>query len=605
MMPRVLLALLLLPACLKPSPIDSVAADDTGVTGDDSQPPGDDSAPVDADGDGHTADVDCDDTDEQVYPGAEELCNGVDDDCDGQVDNGASDAGEWYSDADGDGYGDEGSTVSACEQPDDTVTRAGDCDDTNEDVYPGAEEVFDGADNDCDGVTDRMSVADASGWTILGERQDDAIGEVLEVFGDVDNDGAIDLVLGAPMADFGTRADAGVVAFHDADDQGMDRGLSEGWLNLVDALNDAHLGSSVAFLGNLDGDPADELAFGASWRNVGKTDNGAVDVLHVQGYSGNATLDSGHAEVEFYGRNHYAYAGSALAAGDLNGDGEPDLAMGCEGDDDGRVYVAFGDGALEGSGGKVDQGEFHVHAEAEDDLVGSALLAGDINSDGYDDLWICAAGSDSGGEDAGTCYLIEGNDELHTIGGHPNVQDIAAARVQGSGADDGLGLRSRQLLMAQLDGSGDPELAVGVPGRDRLAPNGGAVWVFTGPFSGTLTHSDATVIFNGDGGLGAALSEGGDLDEDGAADILVGAPEWEGAGAVFLLNLDGRVGELTAADVASAAWFGEEEGDRFGAGVSDAADLDGDGRADFAAGAPGFDTSDDDAGKVYVLPGLR
>ena len=109
----------------------------------------------DADGDGFTVgDGDCDDGDAAVNPGATELCNGVDDDCDGDVDEEAADAGTWYADADGDGYGDPAAAQTACEQPSGAVADGTDCDDADADSFPGAPERCDGLDNDCDGDVD-------------------------------------------------------------------------------------------------------------------------------------------------------------------------------------------------------------------------------------------------------------------------------------------------------------------------------------------------------------------------------------------------------------------------------------------------------------------
>ncbi len=120
---------------------------------------------VDADGDGITADEDCDDTDASVNPGAAEICDGIDNDCDGEVDENVTST--WYVDYDNDGFGDAGSPVDACEPPEGTVANDNDCDDLNDRVYPGAREICDGIDNDCNGIVDDGGVytwyADADG----------------------------------------------------------------------------------------------------------------------------------------------------------------------------------------------------------------------------------------------------------------------------------------------------------------------------------------------------------------------------------------------------------------------------------------------------------
>jgi hypothetical protein len=160
---------------------------------------------------------DCNDRDRNVYPGRREVCNGKDDDCDGQVDEGlttrfyydrdgdgygtssrylCSASGYWrarqggdcndnnrnvnpgraeicgnniddncrngidenkrtyYRDADGDGWGNRNASVRACNQPRGYTTRVHDCNDSNRNAYPGAREVCDGVDNDCDGAVD-------------------------------------------------------------------------------------------------------------------------------------------------------------------------------------------------------------------------------------------------------------------------------------------------------------------------------------------------------------------------------------------------------------------------------------------------------------------
>ena len=105
--------------------------------------------------DGYGADAtDCDDGDATQYPGADEVCNGEDDDCEGDVDEpDAVDAGTWYTDADADGYGDPSTAEIACDAPSGSVADDTDCDDTDSAVNPGADEVCDAIDNDCDAGT--------------------------------------------------------------------------------------------------------------------------------------------------------------------------------------------------------------------------------------------------------------------------------------------------------------------------------------------------------------------------------------------------------------------------------------------------------------------
>ena len=104
---------------------------------------------------GYTADAtDCDDASSASNPGASEVCDGSDNDCDAAVDEDATDDATWYADGDGDGYGNPADTVSSCARPDGYVSNSSDCDDGAPGVYPGAAEVCDEVDQDCDGGID-------------------------------------------------------------------------------------------------------------------------------------------------------------------------------------------------------------------------------------------------------------------------------------------------------------------------------------------------------------------------------------------------------------------------------------------------------------------
>jgi len=98
--------------------------------------------------------TDCDDTDATVYLGANELCDDQDNDCDSDVDESAVDQTTWSRDRDDDEYGNSSVTYTNCDAPSGYVATGGDCDDTDDSVNPGATEVFNGVDDDCDGEVD-------------------------------------------------------------------------------------------------------------------------------------------------------------------------------------------------------------------------------------------------------------------------------------------------------------------------------------------------------------------------------------------------------------------------------------------------------------------
>jgi hypothetical protein len=99
---------------------------------------------------------DCNDANNAVNPGAPEVCsNGIDDDCDGgESEQGSLGCTDYYVDSDRDGYGNPNATVCACNVPAQGTLDNTDCDDTQANVNPAANELPDGRDNDCDGQFD-------------------------------------------------------------------------------------------------------------------------------------------------------------------------------------------------------------------------------------------------------------------------------------------------------------------------------------------------------------------------------------------------------------------------------------------------------------------
>lgn len=97
--------------------------------------------------------LDCNDSNSRIFPGAQEMHDGLDNNCDDRIDEGFT-ATRYYIDQDGDTYGSSASSIDAFEPVDGYVKNDSDCNDSNSNIFPGAQEAYDSIDNDCNGVID-------------------------------------------------------------------------------------------------------------------------------------------------------------------------------------------------------------------------------------------------------------------------------------------------------------------------------------------------------------------------------------------------------------------------------------------------------------------
>lgn len=290
--------------------------------------------------------------------------------------------------------------------------------------------------------------------------------------------------------------------------------------------------------------------------------------------------------------------GTVLASCDVNGDGFSDLvlgdsyhevASGLEGS--GAVYVVLGSAAgLDPDTAQTfTQDTPGVPGQAEeDDWFGAAVGCGNLDSDPYADVVIAspmeALGSVAG---AGTVTVLRGSASGATTTGLVEFSQNTPGVPGGAETSD---LFGSAIAIGDLNRDGRSELAVGSLGENGL---NGAVHVFAGTATGPNLSSAVMIDGNSVGIKGTAMFGGalamGDVNRDGVADLLVGAPA-KGSGRVALLT--GKAGEPVSSarrKVISQASSGvpgtAESGDMFGATLV-AGDVDGDGDADVVIGSP-------------------
>lgn len=492
--------------------------------------------------------TDCDDSTAFVNPAATEDCNGIDDDCDPETDD--PETVTWYEDADGDGYGDDETAVEACLQPSDQhVLEGADCDDATPDASPGntSEVCDDGLDNDCDGDDDGCvwsgeTTLWEAGRPIVGTEDDMRAGAAVVAVAGLTS-GSATVAIGAPG--WGRSSDR----------------EGDGGVFLVDA----------------------SIAPGEQQRLVDR-----------------ATFELGGTDATAEGGESDPAAGSALAAGDADGDGIADLLIGAPGPGGGPGAAWLVAGPITGDGDlTVATSALWLTGVATPiggtgGEAGRALLLADVDTDPRSELVIGAPGLGTGGAPStGAVFLIDGNRT-----GRGSLAD--AVRIDGRAAEGRLGTA---MAAADLNGDGADDLILGAPTLEvGGAVSAGEVSILLGPIDADITTADADVRLETGGAsdlFGAGLAAVGDVSGDGQVDIALSAPGRSSLGGVTWVldgvpGSDGRVwGDAICRIDGPAA------GGLLGIGVAGPGDVDADGVDDLLIGAPGSGA----VGQAWLLHG--
>jgi hypothetical protein len=407
------------------------------------------------------------------------------------------------------------------------------------------------------------------------------------------------------MAAVFTCVVAGLVVIPEASGQGL-----EPWVGLTQeglGTNEAgdRFGGAVA-VGDFDGDGIDDLAVGAPGEAPGAAPAGGVVFVFRGTPEG---LEPWHVldQQELGANEDGDQFGSALAAGDFDGDGMDDLAVGAPREapaDEPRSGWVF---VFRGAGGGLESWDAFGQAGLGDneagDGFGESLAVGDFDGDGWDDLAVGAPGEAVGEARSGAVFVFVG-----AVNGLAPWHSLDQEQLGMNEDDDLFGMA---LAAADFDGDGMDDLAVGAP-REAPGDLPRSGWVFL--FRGTSAGLDAWHAF-GQEGLGYDDSgdqfgmelAAGDFDGDGLADLAVGAiseavNSQTNAGAVYVFQ--GSAGGLVAWSYLDQAGLGDNEAyDLFGFSLA-AGDFDADGLDDLAVGAPGESPgADPRSGAVFLFYG--
>ncbi len=417
---------------------------------------------------------------------------------------------------------------------------------------------------------------------------DAGLGASVSAAGDVNGDGFADVIVGAYLYDNGEANEgAAFIYFGGAGvfDPGFDAQLESNQI-------EARLGFSVAGVGDANGDGFADVIVGAPFYDNGNSDEGAAFVYFGGAGAFNLTADAQlevNQDVAFFGR-------SVSGAGDVNGDGFADVIVGANGYDsgesnEGAAFVYFGSAGVFNPSADAQLESNQIDAGTGQSVAG----AGDVNGDGFADVVVGAALYDDGvSDDDGAAFVYFGS-----AGAFDTGVDAQLASNQ-AGAFLGWSVAAA----GDVNGDGFADVIVGALGYDNGDINEGAAFIYFGAAAAFNVIADARLEPDQFGAeLGRSVASAGDVNGDGFADVIVGAPFYDNGqsdeGAAFVYF--GGAGAFNLS--ADAQLESNQIGAELGLSVASAGDVNGDGFDDVIIGASRYDNFLDDEGAAFIYFG--
>jgi len=438
-------------------------------------------------------------------------------------------------------------------------------------------------------MVDRAAAAPAPFLTLTGEAPGDRFGVSVAATGDVNGDGHPDIVVGAEWSNADAPKSGRAYVFLGGSGSRADA-VPDYVLQVPEIQSRTLTGYAVAIPGDLNGDGWNDIA-------VGSPESKRLGQVFL--YWGGPALDA-KPDRTLTGSRGFEFFGSALAGvGDANGDGYDDLWVGAPwfipflqvtSDRVGRGYLYYGGPNADGVVDALYDARPVANVRDELLFATSVAAAGDVNHDGYADLMVGQPAD--GTVTAGRGYIYYGGFPVHRA---PDVALLAPDFRFRAGAS----------ISSAGDFNADGELdqVVGAPdsGEGAVLTAGRAYVFYGGQELPDASTPDLTLA--GPGGydaFGAAVAGGRDVNGDGYPDIVVGAPESDGAAGIRAGRVYVYFGGPGADAVPDVVLEGFAPDQTLGASLS-LGDLNGDGVADVIAGAAGLQGSPTDPGHVYVF----